>query len=343
MAVTGLGTEENPFIVHNYEEFISLSAHVPIGDTHAVYIQFFDDGHPNQVIDCNTYGSEFRWGAFIPIVGYGAINYNINLNGCTIKNFMMADGTTMFTGDNGGSSYNPGMKKIIISNGFIRNIFIGSATSKICGDCVEFHNVSLSVNFSGATVTPFNGNGNLTIDNCAMYLVGSTLQAPIMTNGIVSDSDIELHISNQNGICMFNGGGAYGYYSTLNGCRIQGKISGTPISHAETGKCSVFGCASPYNSGDSAKQCKLINCVVDVDLTDSFFDYHGATYYIYKASGSTDMNTNVLCKSHYPTVSSYGYSYPSDWNYMDHEGLQSIRYGPYLNDEGFVCAIVVGG
>ena len=341
MAVTGLGAEENPFIVHSYEEFISLSAHAPIGDTHAVYIQFFDDGHPNQVIDCNTYGSEFRWGAFTPASGYGAINYYINLNGCTIKNFMIADGTTMFTGNNGGSSYNPGMKKIIISNGFIRNIFIGSATSKICGDCVEFHNVSLSVNFSGATVTPFNGDGNLTIDNCAMYLVGSTLQAPIVMKGNISDTDIELHITNQNGVNMF-GATNYNARTTLNGCRIQGKISGTPISHAETGKCSVFGCASAFNTLDYAKVCSLINCVVDVDLTDSFFDYYGATYYIYKASGSTDMNTNVLCKSHYPTVS-YSYSYPTDWNYMDHEGVESIRNGSYLNEEGFVCAIVVGG
>lgn len=337
MAVTGTGTQNDPYIVHDYSEFISLSNTL----NSTAYIQFFDNEHPNQVINCNTYGSKFKWHNFKPAWPSGNGKIYINLNGCTIKNFMIADGEAMFSGIyNGVQRY---AMSVVVSNGSIRNVFMGSATSKFCDDYVEFKDVSLSVNFSGATVTPFNGDGNLNVDNCSMYLVGSTLQAPIMTKGIISDSDIELHISDQNGICMFNGGNTYGNYSTLNGCRIQGKISGTPISHVETGKCSVFGCATPYNSGDTAKQCKLINCVVDVDLTDSFFNYHGATYYIYKASGSTDMNTNVLCKSHYPTVSSYGYSYPTDWNYMDHEGVESIRNGSYLNEEGFVCAIVVAG
>lgn len=337
MAVTGSGTQADPFVVHSYSEFISLSGHAPV-DNSSVYIKWFDE--PNQVLDCNTYGSEFKWGAFADDAGNsGNVTIYIDLNGCTIKNFLIADGIIMFAGHYYG--FNGTLGKIVISNGSLRNIFMGSATSKVCGDYVEFHDVSMSINFSGATEAVFNGNGNLKFDNCALYLVGSTLQAPIMTNGTISDSDIELHISNQNGICMFNGGGAYGYYSTLTDCRIQGKIGGTPIAHVETGTCSILGCATPYNSGDAAKQCKLINCVVDVDLTDTFFDYHGATYYIYKASGSTDMNTNVLCDSHYPSQGQgMGYHYPSSWNYISHT---LMRNGAYLNAQGFTVVQVVEG
>lgn len=336
MAVTGTGTQADPFIVHSYDEFISLSGHIPVADS-SVYIKWFDT--PNQVLDCNTYGSEFKWGAFSGVSASVKCDYRINLNGCTIKNFRIADGITMFAGGGSGSN----IKKIIISNGFIRNVFLGSATSKFCGDYVEFENVSISLNFSGATNVMFNGDGHLTFDNCAMYLVASTLQAPIMTKGSISDTDIELHIADQNGKCLFNGGDTYNNYSTLTDCRITGKISGTPIEQGEGSVYSIFGCASPYNSRDTGKQCKLVNCVVDVDLTDTFFDVWGAMYYIYKASGATDLNTNVFCNSHYPSGDGGikdSWQHPTDWNYMSHE---NIRNGAYLNNAGFTVVEIVDG
>ena len=57
MAVTGSGTQADPFIVHSYDEFMSLMDAVKTNDD--TYIQFFEN--PNQVIDCNVYGSEFKW------------------------------------------------------------------------------------------------------------------------------------------------------------------------------------------------------------------------------------------------------------------------------------------
>ena len=62
MAVTGTGTQADPYIVHSYSEFISLSN--TMGSTG--YIQFFENENPNQVIDCNAYGADFKWHSFVP-------------------------------------------------------------------------------------------------------------------------------------------------------------------------------------------------------------------------------------------------------------------------------------
>ena len=337
MAVTGTGTQADPFVVHSYSEFISLSGHAPISDTKAVYIKWFDE--PGQVLDCNEYGSEFKWGSFAAISGYGGYTIYVDLNGSTIKNLIVADGVEMFTGTSWG-----GENMVVnVSNGAIRNVFMGSSTSKICNTYVDFHDISMSINVAGSTVSPFNGDWshNINIDNCALYLVASTLTAPLMSQVRITDTDIELQISNQNGVVPFTGDmNAMEPWSMLKDCRIQGKIGGSPIAMTESGKCSVFGCATSEYSGDNGKVVKLTNCVVDVDLTDSYFDSYGANYSIYEAN-SSELNTNIFCNSHYPSQGQEtGYTYPSDWNYISHS---LMRNGAYLNAQGFTVVEVVEG
>ena len=335
MAVTGTGTQADPFVVHSYSEFISLSGHAPISDTKAVYIKWFDE--PGQVLDCNEYGSEFKWGSFAAISGYGGYTIYVDLNGSTIKNLIVADGVEMFTGTSWG-----GENMVVnVSNGAIRNVFMGSSTSKICNTYVDFHDISMSINVAGSTVSPFNGDWshNINIDNCALYLVASTLTAPLMSQVRITDTDIELQISNQNGVVPFTGDmNAMEPWSMLKDCRIQGKIGGSPIAMTESGKCSVFGCATSEYSGDNGKVVKLTNCVVDVDLTDSYFDSYGANYSIYEANSS---ELNIFCNSHYPSQGQEtGYTYPSDWNYISHS---LMRNGAYLNAQGFTVVEVVEG
>ena len=333
MAVTGSGTQADPWIVHSYDEFISTKT-LPVTDG-TFYVKFFDT--PNQTIDCNTYGSEFKWHQHD--CGYSG-NWYIDLNGCTIKNFIIADGETMFPGY---STQWVGNRSFYISNGSFRNVFIGSATSKFCSNYVHFQDVSISFNFAGSTVTPFEGNGSVTFDNCAMYLVGSTLQAPIITRATLTDTDIELHISNLNGNIPFSGND-WNNCSTLQDCRIQGKLGGNVHNSNFEGCGTVLGIPTENTNADY-QLCQYINCVIDLDLTDTTFTErgYGAPYKVIAASGSTYMNTNVICKSHYPsTGEATGLVYPSDWNYMDHEGSQSIRNGTYLNNQGFTVVEVVG-
>lgn len=324
MAVTGTGTQADPFIVHSYSEFASLSGHAPVADA-SLYIKWFDT--PGQVLDCNDYGSEFKWGAFTDGAGmYGTVTVYIDLNGCTIKNFFIADGVTMFEGHY--YSINANVGKIVISNGTIRNVFMGSATSKVCGDYVEFHDVSLSVNASGSTVVPFDGNGNLVIDNAALYLVASTLNTSLMDSARITDTDIELHIANQNQQNMFPN-------CSFTDCRFQGKIGGNTIRAGNYPSFffTVFGLNT---NGSQTNDTVLTNCVVDVDISDMTLDWSGAPVHFYAPSNGATLNTNIFCNSHCPA----GYSHPSDWNYISHT---LMRNGAYLNSKGFTVVEVVEG
>jgi len=125
MAITGTGTQQDPFVVHSYNEFISLSKHSVL-ENEAVYIKWFDE--PNQVLDCNIYGTSFKWGEFgtkAPVTE-GNVTFYIDLNGCTIKNFLIEDGKYMFKSEGASNGFTC---KIIVSNGSLRNVFLGSATS----------------------------------------------------------------------------------------------------------------------------------------------------------------------------------------------------------------------
>lgn len=332
MAVTGSGTQADPFIVHSYDEFMSVKTSIATQGTY--YIKFFDT--PNQVIDCNDYGSEFKWHQFDAASGHATVFY-IDLNGCTIKNFLIADGETMFPGY---AQQWQGSRTFYISNGSFRNVFLGSATSKFCANYVHFQDVSISFNFAGSTVTPFEGNGDVTFDNCALYLVGSTLQAPIITRATLTDTDIELHISNLNGNVPFSGND-WNNFSTLQDCRIQGKLGGN-VHNSNFASCGTVLGIPTENTNSDYQLCQYINCVVDLDLTDTTFTErgYGSVYKVIAASGATYMNTNVICNSHYPsTGEASGLVYPTDWNYMSHE---NIRNGTYLNNAGFTVVEVVG-
>lgn len=329
MAITGIGTVDNPFVVHSYDEFISLSGHAPISGTSAVYIKWFDT--PNQVLDCNSYGTEFKWGAFTDKAGLtGTCTYYIDLNGATIKNFLIADGETMFQGHY--IAISGALGKIVVSNGYIRNVFMGSATSKLFAEYVEWHDVSISINVAGSTVIPF-GHSDLNtesikMDNCAIYLVASTLSTHLIEKVDCSDTDIELHITNQNQQNMFPN-------CSFTDCRFQGKIGGCPI---RTGSYpsfyfTVFGLNT---NGTQTDETELNNCVVDVDISDMTPNWSSAPVDFYAPSNGATLNTNIFCKSHCPE----GYHHPSDWNYLTHE---EMRNGSVLNAKGFIVVEVVDG
>jgi hypothetical protein len=165
------------------------------------------------------------------------------------------------------------------------------------------------------------------MDNCAIYLVASTLTNHLMRKVNLSDTDIELHVGNQNATLMFPN-------CNFTDCRVQGKISGEVGKVNGTWMSSVLGTQNS-NYGDNLTI--WTNCVIDLDLTD-MTDSSGHQDFFVIAYDNGNLNTNVICRSHYPT----GKTAPSIWNYMDHEGAQSIRNGTYLNNQGFTVVEVVG-
>lgn len=338
MAVTGSGTQADPYIVTNYEDFTSLSNHEYPSDRH-MYIQF---NVPGSVIDCNTYGSEFKWDTFVAGTPEGSrdtLQYyvDINLNGTTIKNFIIKEDVPMFRAKRKGDMYGWANAHIIVKNGSFRNVFMGSATSKIAvaendGPTIEFSNISFSTNTTGLTVPVFDGgNGKrISFDNCALYLVQATLTTGIMSQCASTDTDFELHINNQNSQVMFPD-------CSFTDCRLQGKIGGRCVRAGVNNDSFVFD-----QCGLNGKALDFTNCVIDLDLTDSL-GIDDTSYIRYGALldyNGYSINTNVICNSHYPSVGGERqYRYPSSWNYMTHE---QIRDATYLNSKGFVVVDVSG-
>lgn len=332
MAITGTGTQGDPFVVHSYSEFISLSGHASVADN-SLYIQFFEDENPNQVIDCNAYGSEFKWRQFGVTPQSGTYTIYINLNGCTIKNLIIYGGESMFKGEY--FPYNGNGGKIVVSNGSLLNIFMGSATSAIATSNVEFHDVSISLNMMGSTVPMFNNNqeisDSLLMDNCSLYLVASTLSTYIFNQITMIDTDIELHIFDLNDKPIFEGTFSDATHQTkITDCRIQGKIGGRAFYNAYTNGYVALGALSSNNMYAN-NAAIFTNCVIDVDFTDSEIDY-----ILYTTDGGESVGTNVICKDHIPL----NYNPPSSWNYMTHS---QIRDGDYLNSKGFTVVEVAGG
>ena len=334
MAITGTGTQNDPFVVHGYDEFISLSEHAAVENS-SVYIKFFDE--PNQTINCNSYGSEFKWGQF---KANRDVTVYIDLNGCTIKNVLIDANKAMFYAVGGNDTYPHWHAAVIkISNGSFLNVFVSDASSRIAQGQVEFSNVAISTNTSSATTIPIQGVASdkpCKIDNCALYWQHATLSTALMKFCTVTDTDFELHIDDQNNNPMFSD-------CSYTDCRFQGKISGRAYRNSINEDAVVLG----YNIGGNSQSHRVIltNCVADLDLTDSYGtpNYYGRNYYIYNTYNDASLNTNVFCNSHYPSAgTTYQYNYSTAWNYMPHEGNdgKNIRNGAYLNSKGFVVVQV---
>lgn len=322
MAVTGTGTQNDPWVVHSYDEFISKSGVYPTGSNKA-YIKFFDE--PNQTINCNNYGSEFKWDTFEASVPSGIDYYvDIDLNGTIIKNLMVKAGVPMFKASyhswSAGGAYYSTYAHLTIHDGSIRNVFLGGATSRIAvadGGELKIDNASFSVNSTTATTEIFNG---VKFDNCALYMAQATLASSLMQGCTVTDTDFELHINNLNEISPTAN-------SSFTDCRFQGKFAGKVAWNYPTN--FVFHNSSTFT-----------NCVVDIDLTETnVHNWNGAEYLIIHPN---TLNTNILCNSHYPLNPIVELNFPTDWNYMPHEGNdgKNIRNGAYLNSKGFVVVQV---
>ena len=147
MAITGSGTEQDPYIVHDYEELKAACWY----DTN-IFINLAND------IDCNAYGEDFEW-TNIRVRG-GAI---VDLQNHIIKNFRVAQGDWAFKlGDD-----------CIIKNGKILNVYV-SRSSGFCGRLSNngnFENLSISINASAGV------NNRYIIEcvemnACAIYMEG---------------------------------------------------------------------------------------------------------------------------------------------------------------------------
>ena len=230
MAITGTGTQADPWIVHNYDEIKDVLQNRVTSNN--LYAKLAND------INCNDYGDTWEWET---IAVYANWNFEFDLDGHTIKNIMIKSGNSLFYGK---STVN------VIRNGKILNVFNNSGASVIDGNGLTLKDISMSVNGTGLTSYGFN---NVFFENCAVYYKSSKLQANIIYfTGAYSDvigaknSDFYFDVNNMGSKSLTNSVNTVDY----DNCRFRGSVSGVSavLYLLSKGKC--------------------INSVVEIDTTN---------------------------------------------------------------------------
>lgn len=228
MAITGTGTKDDPWIVHNYDEIKNLMPNMRDNS----YVKLAND------IDCNEYGDTWEW----ETITLGNWNFEFDLDGHTIKNIMIKSGNSLFSG---ASNIN------VIRNGKILNVFDNTGESIINGSGLILKDISMSVNGNGLTSYGFKG---VLFENCAVYYKTSKLQSNIIyfSTEVGSGSTVAKNCDfyfDVNDINSKNLTSSVDYVNYDN-CRFRGSVSGRSSSNYLLGKG------------------KCINSVVDIDTTN---------------------------------------------------------------------------
>lgn len=278
MAVTGSGTQADPFIVHSYQELKSICDNLTTKQEGANYVNLAND------IDCNDYGDSFEWET-LKLSEYGRAGsmvwrYYIVFDMCghTIKNVLVKANNRLFTHEI--NAVGDGVK---IRNGKILNIFNNGIDHLIyssTGDCpIVIENVSLSVNGNGITNVVFR---SARFNRCSIYFTRST-RCPnnifmVWESGVViNNCDIYLDCAFL-GKLIFECASGNGYINISNS-RFRGK------------------CNFDASISNNLLASRLSSCVIDMELTNTSGIY---AWYL-----SSDNSTGVVNSSKIHTEPTY--------------------------------------
>ncbi len=227
MAITGSGTQADPYIVHSYSEIRTvLDRAGSTGYKFNPYLELAND------IDCNEYGAGFVWQTLQS--GNASYPFTFDLGGFAIKNMAVGSNKNLFAG-----AYS------IAKNGKLLNVFCTGCTNLI--DSIKLKDMSMSINAMNCLFDIFatklgGGTAYTPLENCSIYVENN--KTPIVgTQGwtatltlkncdfLVKTGDLTSNLIQA---------------SYLNDCRIRGEVK------------------SYYSSALISGQ--LNTCVVDVDV-----------------------------------------------------------------------------
>ena len=178
-AITGTGTINDPYIVHNYNEIKWVcedETAIPEGQTVKMFVYM----KLNNNIDCQDYDEDFEWS----IECQHAVD--INLNNKTIKTFYIVSRAYLFTIPNNVGNFNmhDGAILNIYGNWFDPSSGVFSYERSADTDMFSITNVSMSINVSQFTDTniiisgPTSVSPYVTFTNCAITLEGTLQGTP---------------------------------------------------------------------------------------------------------------------------------------------------------------------
>lgn len=302
MAITGSGTEQDPWIVHSYDEIKSCIE--GLDSDQLKYLKLGND------INCNDYGSSWEWETIS--VNWNNRQFNLDLDGHTIKNVKVKSGNYMFVYSGSGNTK--------IHNGKLLNVFL-SGSNGIIGaryglyNQINLEKLSISTDATGLANAAI-ALGCAYITACAIYYQAASvitnnavIDSPNITSGAstVINSDIVLNCDNQNALYLF------GDYTRFEGCRMRGYTKGNP----------------PYSGNYNNARCTFRNsfnsCVFEFDNREYGGDYAPSLILGFDSNSGTIMNKDVCV------------GYPDSWNAVTSE---EIRNGAALRAKGFTVVNV---
>lgn len=299
MAITGNGTQQNPWVVHDYAE---LKTACESSDPAVHYVELANN------INCNDYGVSFVWNTITVGNRYSADwTTHLDLKGHTIQNIQVAADGYMFFCENDavGST---------IENGEILNVFLGGAAGFVKN--VDFDKLSISMNATNAKGI-FHGVqtvGTPTISNSAIYCESIKLasQSCFIEAYAVSNSDFTTDFADINSNLIFGG------LTTFSGCRFKECKVGGVCPNVEIypyGDMRIFAYGNQFT-----------NCVVDIDFTEiTTAPTDDRVFYGF----DTATQSTVINKSKWIN----GGTAPVSWQFCTDEEITSAEY---LNEHGFV-------
>lgn len=215
MAITGSGTQGDPWIVHNYSEIKNCIGNMDSSAKY--YVKLAND------IDCNDYGSTFEWETVGVLNSY--VQYDFDLDGHTIKNFKVKSNNQVFRfGGNQAST---------VKNGKILNVYLGNSKGFMpdyIGSVYEFssfENLSISINTGSGIERGYDVFYRTKIKECAIYIEGAlpdstTILSTHNAGATVEDSDFMFNVSYAKSIEEFASG-----TGNVKRCRFRGTIANT--------------------------------------------------------------------------------------------------------------------
>lgn len=203
MAITGSGTQADPYQVHNYSELRTAC------NNSNVFVELAND------INCNDYGEDFEW----QTVTLGGSS-DLDLKGHTIKNFKVADNNCAFRCNNWSKIHNGKILNVYLARSYGFSAKWNSTESR----WAYLENLSISIN-TGAGLNNSMVFDCFAMNACAIYIEGDVKSHLIRLydadGAEITNTDFLFDIDSNTGDCsIFSGYGA-----RVKNCRIRGRFN----------------------------------------------------------------------------------------------------------------------
>lgn len=257
MAITGSGTQADPYVVHNYTELKTAC------NNSNVYIELGNN------IDCNDYGENFEWQTVT--LGSGS---DLDLKTHTIKNFKVADNNYAFHSSNYSKIHNGKILNVYLARSYGFSASWNSTESR----WAYLENLSISIN-TGGGLNNTEVFSSFAMNACAIYIEGDVnthLIYPYSADGAeITNTDFLLDIDSNTGECSIFSG----YGVRVKNCRIRGRFN---ITNAQTNRTlykngGFYLCVIDLTTNAGSVSSSSSTGIINTDKTPSGFSTSGMT------------------------------------------------------------------